>query len=114
MDWFEGDGCPGAADVKACAFIKSFGEAMNYYYGNAFCAGGFGWSMFDYNNEVNYTKSGHVFYSGLYDIFRYEKPVSYLYRSQKDIEDEVVLYIGLLYTSPSPREKAGSRLQSCA
>lgn len=103
MDWFSGDGCPGATDAKACAFIKSFGDAMNYYYGNKFCAGGFGWSMFDYNNEVNYTKSGHVFYSGLYDIFRYEKPVSYLYRSQKDVEDEPVLYIANYWLKNSPK-----------
>lgn len=104
MDWFGGDGCPGAADAKACAFIKSFGDAMDYYYGNPFCAGGFGWSMFDYNNEVNYTKTGHVFYSGLYDMFRYEKPVSYLYRAQKDIEDETVLYIANYWQKDSTDE----------
>ncbi len=104
MDWFGGDGCPGAADAKACAFIKSFGDAMDYYYGNAFCAGGFGWSMFDYNNEVNYTKTGHVFYSGLYDMFRYEKPVSYLYRSQKDIKDETVLYIANYWQEDSAKD----------
>lgn len=77
---------------------------MDYYYGNAFCAGGFGWSMFDYNNEVNYTKSGHVFYSGLYDMFRYEKPVSYLYRAQKDIGDETVLYIANYWQKDSTDE----------
>lgn len=104
MDWFGGDGCPGATDAKVCAFIKSFGDAMDYYYGNAFCAGGFGWSMFDYNNEVNYTKSGHVFYSGLYDIFRYEKPVSYLYRSQKDVGDEIVLYIANYWQEDSTND----------
>lgn len=66
--------------------------------------GGFGWSMFDYNNEVNYTKTGHLFYSGLYDIFRYEKPVSYLYKSQKDIEDEAVLYIANYWTNTSAKD----------
>lgn len=103
-DWVSGDGCPGAEDVKACEFIKSFGDTMNYYYGNAFCAGGFGWSMFDYNNEVNYTKSGHVFYSGLYDIFRYPKPAAYLYRSQKAVEDEAVLYIANYWARVSETE----------
>lgn len=104
MDWFSGDGCPGAEDTKACEFIKSFGETINYYYGNAFCAGGFGWCMFDYNNEVNYTKSGHVFYSGLYDIFRYAKPAAYLYRSQKDVKDEVVLYIANYWMETSTKD----------
>lgn len=60
--------------------------------------------MFDYNNEVNYTKTGHLFYSGLYDIFRYEKPVSYLYKSQKDIEDEAVLYIANYWTNTSTKD----------
>lgn len=103
-DWVSGDGCPGAEDAKACEFIHSFGDTMNYYYGNAFCAGGFGWSMFDYNNEVNYTKSGHVFYSGLYDIFRYAKPAAYLYRSQKDVKEEVVLYIANYWTENSAND----------
>lgn len=104
MDWWSGDGCPGATDSQACVFISSFGDAVNYYYGNKFCLGGFGWSMFDYNNEVNYTKTGHLFYSGLYDIFRYEKPVSYLYKSQKDIEDEAVLYIANYWTNTSAKD----------
>lgn len=103
-DWVSGDGCPGADDIKACEFVKSFGDTVNYYYGNAFCAGGFGWSMFDYNNEVNYTKSGHVFYSGLYDIFRYPKPAAYLYRSQKDVEDEAVLYIANYWVKVPEKE----------
>ncbi len=103
-DWVSGDGCPGAEDAKACEFIKSFGDTMNFYYGNSFCAGGFGWSMFDYNNEVNYTKSGHVFYSGLYDIFRYAKPAAYLYRSQKDVEVETVLYIANYWTETSAKD----------
>lgn len=60
--------------------------------------------MFDYNNEVNYTKTGHVFYSGLYDMFRYEKPVSYLYRSQKDIKDETVLYIANYWQEDSAKD----------
>lgn len=60
--------------------------------------------MFDYNNEVNYTKSGHVFYSGLYDIFRYEKPAAYLYRSQKDMGEETVLYIANYWQEDSTND----------
>ena len=104
MDWWSGDGCPGATDSQACGFISSFGDAVNYYYGNKFCLGGFGWSMFDYNNEVNYTGTGHLFYSGLYDIFRYEKPVSYLYKSQKDVKDEAVLYIANYWIDTSAKD----------
>ncbi len=82
-----GQGAPGRSDKDALDFVDSFANVLNYYYGNDKVAGGFGWSMFDYNNEVNYTNTGHVFYSGLYDLFRHEKPVSYLYKSQMDQED---------------------------
>ncbi len=92
-DWTSGDGRPEASDEMAINFVKSFAEPMNYYYSNRLCAGGIGWSMFDYNNEVNYTRTGHLFFSGIYDIFRCEKPVAYLYRSQKSPEEETVLYI---------------------
>ena len=85
-DWW-GDGRPDASNEQARLFIDSFAQVLDYYYRNDKVAGGIGWSMFDYNNEVNYTNSQHVFYSGLYDLWRYEKPVAYLYRTQQDIED---------------------------
>lgn len=104
MDWFDGNGFPGAVSEKAKKFIDSFAKHLDYTYGNDYCSGGFGWSMFDYNNEVNYTNTGNVFYSGIYDIFRYEKPVSYLYRSQKDTSEEVVLYIVNYWADASEKE----------
>lgn len=84
--WSNGYGCPGASDEQALAFAKDFADKVNYYYGNDLCAGGFAWSMFDYNNEVNYTKTGNVFYSGVYDIFRLPKIAANLYISQKEPE----------------------------
>ncbi len=93
MDWWGGDGVPDAPNDKKRAFVDSFASAVDYCFGNDLCAGGVGWSLFDYNNEGNYTKSGHVFYSGIYDIFRAPKAVPYLYRSQKDPSLENVLYI---------------------
>lgn len=82
--WGNGYGCPWASDEEALAFAKDFADKVNYYYGNPNCAGGFAWSMFDYNNEVNYTRTNNVFYSGLYDIFRLPKIAAHLYISQKD------------------------------
>lgn len=82
--WGNGYGYPSASDEQALAYTKDFADKVNYYYGNDNCAGGFAWSMFDYNNEVNYTRTENVFYSGLYDIFRLPKMVTNLYISQKD------------------------------
>ena len=98
-DWW-GDGMSWASDENANKFIDSFAEPLDYFYRNEKVAGGFGWSMFDYNNEVNYTQSGHVFYSGLYDLFRHEKPVAYLYKTQQDIEKAgPIVYISNNWTS---------------
>lgn len=52
-DWFSGHGFPDASDTDALAFTNSFASAVDYYFGNELCIGGFAWSMFDYNNEVN-------------------------------------------------------------
>ncbi len=84
--WTNGYGYAWATDEEALAFTKDFADKVNYYYGNENCAGGFAWSMFDYNNEVNYTRTNHVFYSGMYDIFRLPKMAANLYISQKDPE----------------------------
>lgn len=98
-DWYGGDGIPGASDAAAQNFINSFAEVLDYYFGNDKVAGGFGWSLFDYNNEVNYTNTGHVFYSGLYDIFRNEKPVAYVYKSQLSPEENgPIVYIANNWT----------------
>ena len=85
--WFNGGGAAGTSDALEQQFVDSFMKYVDYFYANDTVAGGFGWSMFDYNNEVNYTRTGHVFYSGLYDIFRHEKPVAWAYRTQQDAEE---------------------------
>jgi len=98
MDWYEGNGFSWAAEEKAIKFTKSFAEVVDYYFGNEFCLGGFAWSMFDYNNEVNYTRTDHVFYSGMYDIFRIEKMPAYFYMSQRDVKAAPMVYIANHWT----------------
>lgn len=98
MDWFEGNGFSWATDTKALAFTKTFASVVDYYFENNDCLGGFAWSMFDYNNEVNYTRTEHVFYSGLYDIFRIEKMPAYFYMSQKDYKKSPMVYIANYWT----------------
>lgn len=86
FDWWYGS-YPDAKDHGTLSYIDTFGSELDYFYRNKTVAGGFGWSMFDYNNEVNYTASQHVFHSGLYDLFRNDKPVAHLYESQWDASD---------------------------
>lgn len=98
MDWYEGNGFSWATEEKALKFTKSFAEVVDYYFGNELCLGGFAWSMFDYNNEVNYTRTDNVFYSGMYDIFRIEKMPAYFYMSQKDVNEAPMVYIANNWT----------------
>lgn len=102
MDWYDGNGFSWASDEKSLSFTKSFASVVDYYFGNKYCLGGFAWSMFDYNNEVNYTQTDNVFYSGLYDIFRLPKMPSYFYKSQKDASDDLMVYIANYWTENSP------------
>lgn len=111
-DWW-GDGYSWAKDKESLAFIDSFAEPLDYFYRNDKVAGGFGWSMFDYDNEVNYTNTAHVFYSGLYDIFRHEKAVAYLYRSQKDPGDNPVIYIANSWTKDGTNTNSVYVLSNC-
>lgn len=101
MDWFDGNGFSWATDIKALEFTKTFACVVDYYFGNKYCLGGFAWSLFDYNNEVNYTRTDNVFYSGMYDIFRIEKMPAYFYMSQKDNAESPMVYIANYWTKNS-------------
>ena len=101
MSWGE-QGTAGASDELAMKWIDDWAKVLDYIFGNELVAGGFGWSMFDYNNEVNYTKTEHVFPSGLFDIFRHDKPVAWLFKAQKCPSDDVVLYVANYWTHESP------------
>ena len=111
-DWW-GDGYSWAKDAEVIKFIDSFAEPLDYFYRNDKVAGGFGWSMFDYDNEVNYTKTGHVFYSGLYDIFRHEKAVAYLYRSQKEPGGDPLIYIANSWTKEGTNANSVYVMSNC-
>ena len=59
-------------------------------------AGGIGWCAFDYNTHSNFGSGDHICYHGVTDIFRIPKPAAYVYQSQCDPEEEIVLEAGLL------------------
>jgi len=54
-------------------------------------AGGLGWCAFDYNTHGNFGAGDHICYHGVSDIFREPKPAAGFYRSQCEVDDEVVL-----------------------
>ncbi len=110
--WTNGYGFPWATDEEALVFAQDFADKANYYFGNKLCAGGFAWSMFDYDNEVNYTNTNNVFYSGLYDIFRLPKPAANVYKSQKDPKKSPMVYIANYWDDDAKPIKANNSSES--
>ena len=62
-------------------------------------AGGIGWCAFDYNTHSNFGSGDHICYHGVSDIFRIPKPAAYVYKSQVDPKEEVVLEAGFFWSS---------------
>jgi len=54
-------------------------------------AGGIGWCAFDYNTHSNFGAGDRICYHGVTDIFREPKPAAGFYKSQCDLEEEIVL-----------------------
>ncbi len=56
-------------------------------------AGSFGWCMSDYHTHQDFGSGDRICYHGVLDMFRNPKMAAAVYRSQKDVEDEVVLEV---------------------
>ncbi|MDT8336264.1 MAG: glycoside hydrolase family 2 TIM barrel-domain containing protein [Candidatus Izemoplasmatales bacterium] len=63
----------------------------NYYYDNI--SGAIGWCLADYNTHFQFGSNDHICHHGVLDMHRIEKYAAYPYKSQKDPEEEVVLFI---------------------
>jgi beta-galactosidase len=53
--------------------------------------GAIGWCMFDYNTHNDHNSMNKVCYHGVLDMFRVPKMAAYVYASQKDLKDGVIL-----------------------
>ena len=53
--------------------------------------GAIGWCMFDYNTHFDHARQDKICYHGVLDMFRVPKFAAYLYRSQADPSEEIVL-----------------------
>lgn len=62
-------------------------------------AGGIGWCAFDYNTHKDFGSGDHICYHGVSDIFRIPKPAAYVYASQCDPEEEIVLEPGFFWSN---------------
>lgn len=53
--------------------------------------GSFGWCAFDYNTHGDFGAGDKICYHGVFDMFRIPKYAAWMYRSQKDPKEEIVL-----------------------
>ena len=53
--------------------------------------GSIGWCAFDYNTHGDYGAGDKICYHGIFDMFRIPKYAAYVYRSQKDPKDDLVM-----------------------
>lgn len=63
----------------------------NHYYDNI--SGAIGWCMADYNTHFQFGSNDHICHHGVMDIHRIEKYAAYPYKSQKNPQEEVVLFV---------------------
>ena len=66
-------------------------EVLNAAYGDRNNAGAVGWCAFDYNTHKDFGSGDRVCYHGVMDMYREPKFASYVYSSQDDAKNGVVL-----------------------
>ena len=66
-------------------------EVLNAAYGDRNNAGAVGWCAFDYNTHKDFGSGDRVCYHGVMDMFREPKFASYVYSSQDDAKNGIVL-----------------------
>ena len=66
-------------------------EVLNAAYGDSNNAGAIGWCAFDYNTHKDFGSGDRICYHGVMDMFREPKFASYVYSSQDNAKNGIVL-----------------------
>ena len=69
-------------------------EVLNAAYGDPEISGAIGWCAFDYNTHKDFGSGDRICHHGVMDMFREPKFAAYVYASQCDPDDEVILQSG--------------------
>ncbi|MEO1440760.1 MAG: glycoside hydrolase family 2 TIM barrel-domain containing protein [Chloroflexota bacterium] len=73
-------------------------HVQNLAYGNPKVSGAIGWCAFDYNTHKEFGSGDRICYHGVMDIFRLPKWAAYVYASQQDPGQRVVLQAATHWT----------------
>ncbi len=66
-------------------------DVLNAAYGDPSISGAIGWCMFDYNTHSDFGSGDRICYHGVMDMFREPKFAAYVYASQCEPSEEIVM-----------------------
>ncbi|MCV9967143.1 glycoside hydrolase family 2 protein [Pararhizobium sp. BT-229] len=79
------------AEQRQAEHVRRHLEVLNAAHGDPSISGAVGWCMFDYNTHQDFGSGDRICYHGVLDMFREPKFAAYVYASQCDPADEVIL-----------------------
>ncbi|TCR78995.1 glycoside hydrolase family 2 TIM barrel-domain containing protein [Rhizobium sp. BK376] len=78
-------------EQRQAEHVRRHLEVLNAAYGDPSISGCIGWCMFDYNTHKDFGSGDRICYHGVMDMFREPKFAAYVYSSQCEPSDEVVM-----------------------
>jgi beta-galactosidase len=78
-------------EQRQAEHVRRHLEVLNAAYGDPNISGAIGWCMFDYNTHKDFGSGDRICYHGVMDMFREPKFAAYVYASQCEPSDEVVM-----------------------
>lgn len=94
--------------TRVAEHVLRHARVHNQLAGDDRYAGGIGWCAFDYNTHGNFGSGDRICYHGVSDIFRIPKPAAYVYKSQCDPKEEIVLEPAFFWSSGDKSEAGGT------
>jgi beta-galactosidase len=92
---------------RVAEHVRRHARVHNQIAGDDRYAGGIGWCAFDYNTHGNFGSGDRICYHGVTDIFRIPKPAAFVYKSQCEPSEEVVIEPGFFWSSGDKSEAGG-------
>ena len=92
---------------RVAEHVRRHARVHNQLAGDDRYAGGIGWCAFDYNTHGNFGSGDRICYHGVSDIFRIPKPAAFVYTSQCDPGEEIVLEPGFFWSAGDKSEAGG-------
>ncbi|ASY65221.1 Beta-galactosidase (plasmid) [Sinorhizobium sojae CCBAU 05684] len=78
-------------EQRQAEHVRRHLEVLNAAHGDPSISGAIGWCMFDYNTHKDFGSGDRICYHGVMDMFREPKFAAYVYASQCDPSEEVVM-----------------------